>query len=679
MSSINHNRLQIEKSSYLLRHENNPVHWMPYGPEALQKAQDENKPIFLSIGYSGSHWCAVMNEETFEDKKTAEFLNDNFICIKVDKEELPDLDQYFQLASQVMNGKGGWPLNAFLTPNFLPFFIGTYFPKTAVNETPSFMEVIKNLDQAFKDDLATVEANAKDLTDAISQDPKITERVEFEGHYPSPAGILNAIKNYQDNENGGYGTEPKFPQFAFYEWAIEHMLEGMIPEENGKHIIKSIEHMLMGGLYDHARGGVHRYAVSSDWKVPHFEKMLYDQAALLKLLAKTSLIYPSPLIFDAIIQTLDYLKVEMLSDEGFFFAGQDSDSENVQGLYFTFTKNEFMDAIVDFDENLTDKMDTLLKWFDITEKGNFERDLNVISLNNKYKEDYYSPEGWNDVRAVRQALAEARKMRIPPATDSKGVASWNFQMISALVDVVQYCKVDSIALQASELLNQTITSIHKTFIKSVDGKSKIITSTTRETHLALFENYVMFCECQFRFYEISGNKTFKESGDKTIDYIMREFYEEGRFMTRPLSFSDSHQYKNIHTPIFDQNYKSSLAIFIGLLRKWKHLEEGQERLNEVVKTIDTLTHLSLQNPLMFGETLRSLSYPDEAYREITVPTTWLKDHIFSKYNPHFSVRFALNFTEENNEKWQIRTYNEVELQGSTLKEFEEIFDVKPSE
>jgi uncharacterized protein YyaL (SSP411 family) len=368
----------------------------------------------------------------------------------------------------------------------------------------------------------------------------------------------------------------------------------------------------------------------------------------------------------------------MLSDEGYFFAGQDSDSEGVQGLYFTFTKDEFIDAIVDFDENLIDKMDTLLEWFDISEKGNFERDLNVISLNSKHKEAYYSPEGWNDVRAVRQALSEARKMRIPPATDCKGVASWNFQIVSALVDVVQYCKVESISLQASELLNQTTASIHKAFIKQIDGKSKIITSTTRETHMPLFENYVMFCECQFRFYEISGNKTFKESGDKTIDYIMKEFFDDGLFMTRPLNFSDAHQYKNIHTPVFDQNYKSSLATFIGLLRKWKHLEEGKERLNSIVKTVDTLTHLSLQNPLMFGETLRSLAYPDEAYREITIPLKWLKDQSFSKFYPHFSVRFALNFSEEENEKWLIRTYDEVELQGTSLKEFEEIFDVKSS-
>jgi uncharacterized protein YyaL (SSP411 family) len=675
------NRLKDEKSAYLKQHAKNPVHWWSYGPEALQKAKDENKPILLSIGYSSCHYCHLMNEESFQDQTTAEFMNKNFINIKVDREELSDMDQYFQLACQVTSGKGGWPLNAFLTPDFNPYFIGTYFPKTATKDVPSFMDVAQNLKAAFYDENETVLKNAKDIVEAISQPPQVAEKVEFEGHFPGPAGILNAIKDYQDNEEGGYGAEPKFPQFAFYEWAIEHILEGMIPEENGKHIIHSIERMLMGGLYDHARGGIHRYSTDKKWKVPHFEKMLYDQAGLLKLLAKTTLIYPSPLIFDSIIQTLDYLKAEMFSEEGYFFSAQDADSEGVEGLYFTFTKDEFIDALISYDENLSDNMETILKWFDISEKGNFEKNLNIISLNSDFKEDFYSPDGWTTVRTVRQALAEARKMRIPPATDNKGVASWNFQMVSALIDVVQYCKVDSIALQARELLNEVIMPIHKTFIKTINGKSKMISTTTKEEHVPLFEDYVMFCESQLRFYELSGNTGFKDTGIQTIDFILKEFFDDDKVYTRALSFTDSHLYSNIHAPIFDQSYKSPLGVFIGLIRKWKALDgqanNGEERLEKIRKISETLTHLSLQNPLMFGETLRALVYPDEAYRSIEVPISWLKKNIFSRYYPHFSVRFALNFVDEETEKWSISTYKEVEISGSSLLEFEEIFDVKP--
>lgn len=666
------NRLVNEKSAYLKQHAENPVHWWSYGPEAIQRAADENKPIFLSIGYSSCHWCHVMAHESFEDQETANFLNENFINIKIDREELPDIDQYYQIACQVMNGRGGWPLSVFLTPEMKPYFAGTYFPKVANQGMPSFMDVIQNLKKAFIEDKQTVDTNANQISEAIAQAPKVEQKVDFEGHFPQAASILNALKNHQDTENGGYGTEPKFPHFSFLEWAVEHMLEGMVPEEFGKHIIESIEKMLMGGMIDHARGGAHRYSVDKAWKVPHFEKMLYDQAGLLRVLSKVSLIYPSPLVFDTLIQTLEYLRSEMLSDEGYFFSAQDADSEGVEGLYFTFTKDEFIDALVSFDENLSDDMDTYLKWFDISEKGNFEKNLNVISLNAEFKDEFYTPENWSKIRQARQALLEARKDRIPPATDSKGIASWNFQLISALVDVVQYCKIEAIVQSASQLLTSTIQSIHKTFvIPTEDDKSRIISSTTREEHVPLFEDYVMFAESQFRFYEISGQENFKHTGLNTLKFIMDSFYQDSKFYTRSIDHHDSQLYANIHVPIFDQSYKSPLSTYFGLIRKWRTALDLTEEYEKIQPTLETLTHLSLQNPLMFGETLRALVYPDEAYRKLDIPMEWLKQNKFGKYYPHFSARFAINFQESDT--WQICTLKECELTGNSLEEFDKIF------
>ena len=675
MTTSNFNHLRDESSSYLTRHSKDPVNWYPYGPQAFQKAQDEDKPVLLSIGYNSCHWCHVMQTESFTDPKIAQLLNDNFISVKVDKEELPDIDSYFQLACQVMNGKGGWPLNAFLTSDMKPYFIGTYFPKIGREGIPSFEEVITNLSKAYKEERDQVNKNANQVVTALKQAPTAEHKVEFEGHYPNAASILNALKQYQDNDNGGYGTEPKFPHYSFLEWSIEHILEGMVPREYGDHIVKTVEEIAFGALYDQARGGVHRYCSTKDWSLPHFEKMLYDQAGFLKLMAKASLVYPSPAVFDSLINTLDYLKREMLSESGFFFAGQDSDSEGEEGLYFGFTRDEFIDALVDFDETLSDDMEKYEKWFQITEKGNFRSGMNIPRLNTKEREAIYSPDGWTQVRKIRQALNIARKMRIPPATDSKGVANWNFQLGSALMDVIQFTKIEAIQNSANEILSVCLKGIHDTFLFVDDqNRTRIKTSTTREGHVPLFEDYVFFAEFEMRLFELTGQKNFYDNGMGTLEFIFREFFDGTSFLTRAISHSDTELYENIHTPIFDQAHKSALGVYLGLLRKWIVVNSDlREILDQVDKSIETLVHLSLQNPLAFGETLRALVYPDEAYRKIEVPKKWLENRSLNPFLPNFSSRFALFYHENDETSWQICTRTECELKGNSFEEFKKVF------
>lgn len=671
-----YNRLKDEQSQYLRQHMNNPVHWWSYGPDAINEAQKTEKPIFLSVGYSTCHWCHVMAHESFEDSQTAKYLNEHFIPIKVDREEHPDLDQYYQLACQAVTGHGGWPLSAFTTPDLKPFFVGTYFPKTSASpDRPTFMNVLENLKNTYEKNRGEIQKNAEHLEKVISEPPQISQKIEFQGHFPAPEAILRAIENYADKDYGGYGPEPKFPHFAFNEWAIEQILEGLIPQELGKHIVMSVEKMLMGGIYDHARGGIHRYSVDKKWLVPHFEKMLYDQAGLLRLLAKTSLIYPSPIIYDSIIQTLEYLRSEMLSDDGYFFAAQDADSEGMEGLYFSFTQDEFRDALVSFDESLADKMETIEKWFQITEQGNFERGLNVISMNFKNRDEFYTPENWDLIRKTKMALLEARRTRIPPSTDNKGLSGWNFMMISALVDVIQYCKIDSIVNNAKDLLLKSIQKIQETFLKMDDetGITQIINSTTKDYRLPLFENHVHYAEAQLRFYEISGNEIFKQNGLQSIRYIFREFYQNGMFFTRSLKYNDNEYFKNIHAPIFDQSYKSPLATFLLLVRKWAVTGELTEELPLIEKTIDTLTHLCLQNPVGFGESIRALGYPEHAFKKIEVPLEWPASNKLTEFLPFFSARFALVYHKRNDESWQICNIRECELQGKGLEEFRKIF------
>ena len=674
-STTQFNRLENEKSAYLKQHRTNPVAWMPYGNEALQKAKEENKPLLISIGYSSCHWCHVMAEESFEDETTAKYLNDNFICVKVDKEEMPDLDQYCQMVCQLMNGRGGWPLNVFFTADMKPFYAGTYFPKTGNQNMPGFMDVLQGLNEAYANDKETIHSNASQLIEATKAKPKAKENPQYQGHFPNAASIINAVKPMADEKNGGYGKAPKFAQFSFFEFAVEQILEGMVPEELAKHIIMSLEKILMGGVYDHARGGIHRYAVDEAWLIPHFEKMLYDQAGLLRVLSRLSLIYPSPLILDALVQTLTYIQKEMLSDSGYFFAAQDADSEGVEGLYFTFTKDEFVDALTREDEEAGARIDEILSWFKFTDEGNFEKGLNVVALNPEKRDEYFKPENWNLVRKIRATLLEERKQRIPPMTDSKGVASWNFMMISSLVDVVQYSKIQNSRDLASELLKKSVEGLHKTFLIHGEeaDRSGIKGSTTKEEPSELFEDFVTFAHCQLRLYEVSGNETFLQNGLETLAHIKEAFWKEDCFYTRSLEGSPR-AYENIPAPVFDQSYQAPVGTYLFLLRKWSlHSETLRGIWAQLDKTVEELKNVSLTNPLGFGEMMRAMVYPDDAFKIIKIPMAWLHNNKIQALFPNLSSRFALTYSQDQDEKWEICNQRACELQGEGFESFKNVF------
>jgi len=676
------NRLADSPSLYLRQHKDNPIHWWPYGPEPVQKAKDENKPIFLSIGYSSCHWCHVMASEAFSDQETADFLNEHFICIKVDREEYPDIDNYYQQACQLFAKTGGWPLSAFLLPDMRPFFVGTYFPKQSTEKVTGFLDLLQELIRAYSSEKEQVEVNAEKVTRMISEGIVNQEKVEFQGHFPAPSAIVQAVDKFFDQENGGYGAAPKFPHFAFYEWAIEQMLEGMIPKEQGEKIVMTLEKMLMGGIYDQSRGGIHRYSTDPSWTVPHFEKMLYDQAGLIKTLAKFSLIYPSPLVYDALINTLDYLEVEMFDDENkFFFSAQDADSEGVEGLYFCFTKEEFDDALNDFDdeeETLDKNREKLHRFFQITEEGNFEQGLNVPTLNYSIREEILTQEGWDLVRKTRQALTQARKLRIPPATDNKGVASWNFMMIEALCDVLQYCRLDVIRERASNLFNQALEGAYKNFVDTTGPTMKLRHSSTLDQTLPYFEDYVTFASLQLRVYEISGNSTFKDNLREGLKLLEQEFIDGDQMLTRARYSENFELYPNHHVASFDSSFASPVSTYLGLVRRAQVLFTDPEMSGPLQPLKERLTHEVLKNPLSAGQALRGLTYPDQAYRTLKLPMGWLKEQRFIEFMPYFLPRFSLDYTSDET-KWQICGLNECELQGEGLEEFIQILTPQKTE
>lgn len=675
-----YNRLKDENSSYLKQHQDNPIHWWPYGPDAIQKAKDENLPIFLSVGYSSCHWCHVMAHESFEDQETADYLNQNFICIKVDREEHPDIDQYYQQACQLFTQTGGWPLSAFLLPDMRPYFAGTYFPKVANQHQASFMDILKELTRAFNEDKDQIEENASKVTEAIENGLVAEQEVQFEGHFPPPMAILDAIKEFEDKENGGYGTAPKFPQFAFFQWAVEQMLEGMVEKEKGEHIILSLEKMLMGGIMDHARGGIHRYATEANWGEPHYEKMLYDQAGLLGLLAKLSLIYPSPLVFDHMMLTLEYLEAEMMGDKQHFFAAQDADSEGVEGLYFTFTEEEFEDVVnkaLESDEKFEKNfnMEQIKTWFNIFGPG-----LHTISLNYDQREEIFTIEAWELIRNIKKSILDQRKTRIPPATDNKGVASWNFMMITALVDVMHFCKIDTIRQQASRLFNKALDGAYSQFLLTrEDNKMSLRHSTTKELTLPYLEDFVFFAEAQLRVYEITGNPIFKNNFKDTMEFISKEFIENEEMKTRAISSTELELYPNQSMSPFDSSFRSPVTTFIGLTRRAKALFMDKSFDENVEKLMAKTTNDVLRNPIGSGEGLRALTYPDNSYRVVKLPRKWLNDGNFLNFIPYFLSRFVLDFHEDENEEWQICNEESCELQGHGLENFMTTLSPNPEE
>lgn len=672
MTDIGFNRLSDENSAYLAQHKENPVHWWPWGPEAIQRSKDENKPIFLSVGYSSCHWCHVMADESFKDEMTADFLNKNFICIKVDREEYPDIDSYYQQAAQLFTQSGGWPLSAFLLPDLRPYFVGTYFPKTVNGEGTSFMDLLSELNRAFTEDNATAIENATKATEAIEKGFIPEDKVEFQGHFPPPNAVMDVLEQFKDAENGGYGQAPKFPQFAFYEWALEQMLEGMISKEQGEHVIKSLERMLMGGITDHARGGIHRYATDEAWTVPHFEKMLYDQAGFLRVLAKLSLLYPSPLVFDSIYNTLEYLHTEMLDEKNFFFSAQDADSEGVEGLFFTYTVEEFEDAINKGDtedELLSKNLDKIKNWFGITEKGNFNNNLNIITLDPTLSQEYFAPEGWEIVRHARKAILADRKMRVPPMTDNKGIASWNFMMISALADVMQYCQIAPIKSAASQIFNNLVEGVYKTFLINDENGMNINHTTTRQGSLPYLEDYVFFAEAQCRIYELSSNPIFKQNFFDTLQFIRDQFLDGDKLLTRAKKTQDLELYPNQTVTNFDQSFKSPAATLMHLVRRASVLFKDHDLTDDFKDLQERMTHEVLKNPAGSGEGLRALTYPKEAYKVIKCPKVWLDNDDFANFISYFLPRFVFEYHEEKEETWEICSIDQCELTGEGFENF----------
>ena len=446
------NRLNLETSAYLRQHQHNPVNWLPWGEEALELARRQDRPLFVSIGYSACHWCHVMERESFENPEIAAAMNDAFICIKVDREERPDVDQIYMETALRLNGNGGWPLNAICTPDGRPFFVGTYFPPESRGNAPSILNVIDAMKTAWRDQRDQIEENAGTIAEALEAKPE-GDAEKLPGAHSIPEAARMILRS-ADQAHGGFGQAPKFPTPTNLEFLTTSL--DFLPHEEAtstaQFLSLTAREMARRGLYDQIGGGFHRYCVDGSWTIPHFEKMLYDQGQLLSFYAELArrahdaadLLWP-------IRETAAYLRREMRGPTGAYYASQDADSEGCEGKFFVWTPQQIAEA-------LGDDADPFCTTYGVRLVGNFENGTTHLVDEARAER--------SQLASARAVLLEERKKRIAPETDRKHVAAWNGYVISGLARAAS-------ALDDGEMLSDAARAAEFIFTEMVDAKGHL--------------------------------------------------------------------------------------------------------------------------------------------------------------------------------------------------------------
>jgi uncharacterized protein YyaL (SSP411 family) len=416
------NRLAHETSPYLLQHKDNPVDWYPWGPEALERARGEDRPILLSVGYSACHWCHVMERESFEDAGTAAYMNEHFVCVKVDREERPDVDAIYMEAVQAISGHGGWPMTVFLDPDGVPFYGGTYFPPDTSRGMPSFRMVMEGVVHAYETQREEIRERAPATRARLSAIGEVEPRPDLPGA-ADLEGAVERLLGAADQRNGGFGSAPKFPPAS--------SLELLLARGETAHVELTLDRMLAGGIYDQIGGGFARYAVDAIWLVPHFEKMLYDNALLARVYLHGWQELGHERYRRVCEETLDWMLREMRGPEAGFYSALDADSEGEEGKFYVWTPTQ-IGSVLSADPNCikfsSQQRENLMQFWGVAEEGNFEG-ANILHL--AQGAEAKEPEG---LAEARRALFEARSQRVWPGLDDKRLTSWNALAIAALAD-----------------------------------------------------------------------------------------------------------------------------------------------------------------------------------------------------------------------------------------------------
>jgi uncharacterized protein YyaL (SSP411 family) len=591
------NALAAESSPYLLQHANNPVDWHPWGPEALARARAEDKPIFLSIGYSACHWCHVMEHESFEDDAIARLLNEHFVSIKVDREERPDLDHVYMTAVQAISGRGGWPMSVFLTPDLEPFFGGTYWPPTSRMGMPGFDRVLGSVIDAWQNRRDQAVEQARDLAQKIREATAETSPGEL-----SAAPLRSAeamIERIFDHRHGGFGGAPKFPhpmdlRVLLRAWR-RHPREELL-----KMVTLTLDKMAAGGIYDHLAGGFHRYSVDERWLVPHFEKMLYDNALLAVCYLEAWQATGDTAHATTVRETLDYILREMTDAQGGFHSTQDADSEGVEGKFYVWRPAEIERVLG------AAAAKTFCYCYDVSDEGNFE-EANILNRPKTLDQcaqilSRDPAELAAELAQSRQALLAVRSQRIAPALDDKVLVNWNALMIDALAQagaVLGEPRYLAAARRAAEFI--------LTELRRPDGRLLHAWRNGRARFDAYLDDYAYLINALVMLYESDFDETWIDRAVELADVLLARFADPaggGFYYTA----DDHEQLFTRHKDAQDSSVPSGNGMAATALLRLGKLTGRADYLTAAESTLAAFVGLMQQHPTAAGQLLLALDF-----------------------------------------------------------------------
>ncbi len=637
------NQLAKETSLYLLQHANNPVNWFPWGEEAINLAKQTNKPILISIGYAACHWCHVMERESFENEATAALMNAHFVNIKIDREERPDLDHIYMDAVQAMTGSGGWPLHVFLTPNLKPFYGGTYFPPQRVHNRPSWTEILTGVSKGYEENNLAIVEQAENLTGhlvksnafGITQPSTAAQEMFFSTD--TLETIATNILAQADTVDGGFGSAPKFPQ----SFSIIYLLRHYFFTKNEAALAQallSLQKMIQGGIYDQLGGGFARYSTDAQWLVPHFEKMLYDNALLIMAMAEAYQLTGQEEYKYTIAQTIQFIQRELTHEQHGFFSALDADSEGVEGKFYTFTKAEI-------EKVLASDAAFFCAHYQIAEEGNWhEGKQENPATNILYTKHFIKEDAFELLESCKQKLLQYRANRVRPLLDDKILLGWNALMITALCKAFNALGNDEykqMAISNIEFLENNVKDMHtgKWYHTFKNGVAKIT---------AFLDDYAYLIQAYIHLQEITGEANYLIKAKELTQWVMDYFTEEetGFFYYTPQFVTDVILRKK---EVYDGAVPSGNAVMVQNMQYLSIVFDLPNWAKQANQLMASLENAIVKHPSSFAVWATALQKQVMGIKEIVITGQQASQYLYpinKSYLPNKIIQAAeTNFPE----------------------------------